>query len=71
MNFEVPYSGKVLKENTFANFTVLYLYISESDCLNAQWTVGSTSEQFTKSYFSTNLRKFSHSKDSRYTWYLI
>ena len=66
----IQYNTGNFKGETFTNFAVLCL--SARLFLCARWTVGSTSKQSmkvfsTKSHFSTNLRKFSPSKDSRYT----
>ena len=67
------YSGKLSREKTFANFAAFFSY--ERKCSLRLFegsvdTVG-TSEQSTKVFsakfhFSTNLRKFSPTNDSRY-----
>ena len=76
----VVYSGIIMREKLFANFTVFFLLlINESfltKYLKAWWTVSDTSKQSTKvfsakSYFPTNSRKFSSSKDSLSTVLLL
>ena len=72
----ILYSGKLSRKKLFANFAVLCLSakLFSHDCLKARSTLGSTSEQSTKSHFSANSRKFSPSNDSHYTvfyYYII
>ena len=68
----VPYSRKLLREKTFANFAVLWLsakvFSAKFGGCGVLWH--SKSEQFAKVFyakivFCTNLRKFSPSKVSR------
>ena len=69
----LDYSGYIIFKGE--NIHILLLFhcfvpISENFLhkrMKARNTVGITSEQFTKSHFSNNLRKFSPPKDSHYT----
>ena len=56
----VVYSGKLSRESTFVDFTIIVLF---HDYLKARWTVGGTSKQSmeafpVKSYFPTNRESF-------------
>ena len=70
----VPYSGKLSRKKTLANFTVLWLFAKVFLCENWGHDVlwRSKSEQsaqvfYAKIIFFTNLHKFSPSKVFRYT----
>ena len=72
LKYNIPYSGKLSREKTFANFTVLWLFVKVFSAKFggvALWCC--KSEQFVKVFFAkivffTNLRKFSSSKVSCY-----
>ena len=56
-------AGKLLREKTFANFKVLWLFakvfsVRFGGVVSFGGTIGGASEQSAKILFSTNLRKF-------------
>ena len=69
----VPYSGKLLREKTFVNFTVLWLYAKVFSARFGAWhplalQKRAIRESFLReNHIFTHSRKFSPSKVSRYT----
>ena len=68
----VPYSGKLSREKTFANFEVLgpsaKVFSAKSAVIPTNWWGKQSTKVFSANFlFSTNSRKFSPSKVSRYT----
>ena len=69
----VPYSGKLLREKTFANFAVLWLYAKVFSAKFGVWRPLALQKRAIRESFLhencifTNSRKFSPSKVSRYT----
>ena len=69
----VPYSGKLLREKTFVNFTVLWLYTKVFSARFGAWhplalQKRAIRESFLReNHIFTHSRKFSPSKVSRYT----
>ena len=70
---QIPYSGKLSRKKTFANFAVLWLFAKVFSWSLGAWRLWrGTSEQSVKVFsakivFFANSRKFSPSKVSRYT----
>ena len=68
----VPYSGKLSREKTFANFTVLWLYTKVFSVKFGAWRPSAQQKRAIRESFLhenrifTNSRKFSPSKVSRY-----